>query len=140
MFREFSVFLEGRAVSAIPLSGTEVCSAQVGQFSAEQQLGLDAALTHFPLSERLDRTHPAWRVPNPAGGSLRVQMADDHSRLRITGEATVELVLRVFVSLHHAVPQVAIEDLLTHVVHDRGSLLRLAIFGYDAAPTELSQA
>ena len=129
MLREFSVFLVKHEVKSweFPLSWDEVRSPRAGPFSASQELTLDVTLAQFPLSARLGGGRPAWRIPCPAGGELRAEMAHDRSGLLLAGETTLELVHRIFVALRHAVPEVALEDLITHVVHDRGSLFRLVI-------------
>jgi hypothetical protein len=89
------------------------------------QRRIDVAVGLFPFARRTADGRRAWRIEVPGrSSSVEVWLTSDGS-VFIEGETSLNLVYGLYVHLLDTVGNLAIEDRITGVVHNRASLLRL---------------
>jgi hypothetical protein len=99
-------------------------SPLAGIFDEQTKETLHAAICNFPFSYRTRDGRKAWTVTAPKGGTVDVWLTSD-GQLWIEGETNLNLIYGLYVHVLQAVPDLAVEDCITGVIHNRASLLRL---------------
>ncbi len=128
MIREFAFIRLKRHVVEqweFPITSDEFAESPLGgTFDDVTMKRVDAALSNFPFASRTRDGRRAWTVRAPKGGTLDVWLTSD-GQLWVEGDTSLNLVYGLYVHLLPVVPDIAVEDNITGVLHNRKSLLRL---------------
>lgn len=128
MYREFAIIRVKKQVLAsweFPLSLDEVEESPLGgpfdELTADR---LFRTIGGFPFAARLRDGRKAWDITAPRRGHLEAWLTSDGS-LFVEGEMQLNLIYGLYVHLMQSYPELAVEDRITGVMHNRASLLRL---------------
>jgi hypothetical protein len=127
MIREFSIVRVKKATAAweFPLSFDELRECPLaGPFDEVLATRLDQALGRFPFARRTRDGRRAWRICAPGRGTVEAWVTSDGS-LFLDGETSLHLVYGILVHLSAECRELAVEDRITGMLHNRASLLRL---------------
>jgi hypothetical protein len=131
MFREFALIrVKKQALRdwEFPVTADELPelggSLLAGRFDGDQLERIYRAIGTFPFARKTGDGRRAWRIAAPKYGVLEVWFRED-GRVLLRGELHLNLVYGLYVHLVEVCPEIAVEDRITGVLHNRASLLRL---------------